>query len=305
MSEVSVSRVQPLPAVLPAGDQRRWARRWSVVRPQKDLLVGAAIILVVVLAALGAPLLAQEEIRAVNITARLKGPFWLAGGEPGSLLGTDQLGRDIFTRLVTGARISLTVALFSVLFSGMIGILIGLVSGYYGGLIDTVVMRGVDLFLAFPAIILTIVIMSFLGASVRNMILVLALTQWVIYARTVRGVVLSLRHRDFVESVRAAGAHDARIIFRHLLPNCATPIFVLASLQVATMILLESALSFLGLGVHPPTPSWGIMVAEGREYLDTAWWISTFPGVAIVVTMVGVKFFSDGLASILDPRGRK
>lgn len=305
MSQASVSPAQPVPAPLIAADDRRWSRRWALVRPQKDLLVGAAIIVVVVLTALCAPLLAREEIRAVDITARLKGPFWLNGGEPGSLLGTDQLGRDVFTRLVVGARISLTVAFFSVLFSGLIGILVGLVSGYYGGLVDTIVMRAVDLFLAFPAIILTIVILSFLGASVRNMILVLAITQWVIYARTVRGVVLSLRHREFIESVRAAGARDSRIIFRHLLPNCATPIGVLASLQVATMILLESALSFLGLGVRPPTPSWGIMVAEGREYLDSAWWISTLPGVAIVVTMVGVKFFSDGLAAILDPRGRK
>jgi peptide/nickel transport system permease protein len=282
-----------------------WQRMWKTLVSRNDLLIGTVIVLTVVIAAVFAPVIGREDLNSVNLTARLKPPFWLDGGQPGSLLGTDQLGRDIFTRLVHGARISLTVALVSVVCSAMIGVLIGVASGYYGGFVDALLMRFVDVFLAFPGIILTIVILSFLGASVRNIILVLAVTQWVGYARMVRGIALSLKHREFIESARASGARSARIILRHLLPNCMTPIGVLASLQVAGMILLESALSFLGLGVQPPTPSWGIMISEGRQYLDTAWWISTMPGIAIVITVLGVKFFSDGVAAVLDPRTRR
>jgi peptide/nickel transport system permease protein len=282
-----------------------WQRWWKTVSGRKDLMLGTAIVLTVVVAAIFAPIIGREDIKSVNLTARLKPPFWMHDGQPGSLLGTDQLGRDIFTRLVHGARISLTVALVSVVCSAVIGVLIGVVAGYYGGLIDALLMRVVDVFLAFPGIILTIVILSFLGATIRNIILVLAVTQWVGYARMVRGIALSLKQREFIESARASGARNARIILRHLLPNCMTPIGVLASLQVAGMILLESALSFLGLGVQPPTPSWGIMISEGRQYLDTAWWISTMPGIAIVITVLGVKFFSDGVAGVLDPRTRR
>jgi peptide/nickel transport system permease protein len=268
-------------------------------------MIGSVIVAIVAAVALAAPLIAREEITTVNITARLQPPFWLANGRDGSVFGTDQLGRDVLTRLVYGARISLTVALFSVVCSTLIGVVIGLVSGYYGGFVDALAMRLVDVFLAFPGIIFTIVVIGFLGPSERNIILVLAITQWTIYARTVRGVVLSLKFREFIEAARASGARDLRIILHHVLPNCVTPIGVLASLQVATMILLESALSFLGLGVQPPTPSWGIMISDGRQYLDSAWWISTVPGVAIVVTVLGVKFLSDGISSVLDPRGRR
>jgi peptide/nickel transport system permease protein len=305
MSQIPLTQACPVTLRSASTGSVIWSRRWKTIRGRKDLLIGATILLIVVVSAILAPVIGREGIRDVNLTARLKPPFWLHNGRSGSLLGTDQLGRDIFTRLVYGARISLTVAIVSVICSTTIGVLIGVVAGFYGGLIDALLMRIVDVFLAFPGIILTIVILSFLGANIRNIILVLAVTQWVGYARMVRGIALSLKEREFIESARASGARNMRIILRHLLPNCMTPIGVLASLQVAGMILLESALSFLGLGVQPPTPSWGIMVSEGRQYLDTAWWISTMPGIAIIVTVLGVKFFSDGVAAILDPRTRR
>jgi peptide/nickel transport system permease protein len=272
---------------------------------RKDLLVGAVIVAVIVLAAILAPWISRESLTSTNLTARLKAPFWLEGGHPGAVFGTDQLGRDIFTRTVHGARTSLTVAFVSVFFTATLGVLVGVFAGYFGGVIDTALMRLVDLFLAFPGIILTIVVLSFLGSGMRNIILVLVVTQWVGYARLTRGLALSLRQREFVESARASGATSTRIVFRHVLPNCLTPVGVLASLQIASIILLEASLSFLGFGVQPPTPSWGIMVAEGRQYLDTAWWIATIPGITIVVTVVGIKFFSDGISAVLDPRTRR
>ncbi|MGD9713007.1 MAG: ABC transporter permease [Thermomicrobiales bacterium] len=283
----------------------RLQRFSRTMRHHPDLLIGSIIATSVILVALFAPWLAKEELTAANLTSRLMPPFWLEGGLEGSLLGTDQLGRDLFTRIIYGARTSLTVAFVSVFFTAIIGVLIGTFSGYFGGMIDTLLMRFVDLFLAFPGIILTIIVLSVLGSGVRNIILVLAVTQWVGYARLTRGMTLSLKHREFIESARASGAGSTRIILRHILPNCMTPIGVLASLQVAGMILIEASLSFLGFGVQPPTPSWGIMVAEGRQYLDTAWWISTIPGITIVITVLGIKFLSDGLSSALDPRTRR
>jgi peptide/nickel transport system permease protein len=305
MSEATLTHTGSLlerSSAAPAPRLQRFAR---TMRTNKDLLAGSLIVGLVVLAAILAPVLAKEPLSAANLTARLKPPFWLDDGLPGSLLGTDQLGRDIFTRIVYGARTSLTVAFISVFFTALIGVLVGTFAGYFGGIADTALMRLVDLFLAFPGIILTIVVLSFLGSGMRNIILVLALTQWVGYARLTRGLTLSLRQREFIESARASGARDTRVILRHIMPNCMTPIGVLASLQVAGMILIEASLSFLGFGVQPPTPSWGIMVAEGRQYLDTAWWISTIPGITIVITVLGIKFLSDGLASALDPRTRR
>ncbi len=274
-------------------------------REHPDLLVGSIIVSIVILAAIFAPLIAREPLSTANLMARLKPPMWMDDGHPGALMGTDQLGRDVFTRIVYGARTSLSVALISVFFTAIIGVLVGMYSGFFGGIVDSLLMRFVDLFLAFPGIILTIVVLSFLGSGIRNIIIVLALTGWVGYARLTRGLTLSLRQREFIESARASGATSGRIILRHILPNCMTPIGVLASLQVAGMILIEASLSFLGFGVQPPTPSWGIMVAEGRQYLDTAWWISTLPGLTIVITVLGIKFLSDGLAAALDPRSRK
>ena len=305
MTDATLPRVRTLAERAATPPAPRLSRVFRALLQHKDLLVGSLIVGTIAFAAIAAPLLARESISSVNLMARLKPPFWLSGGQPGSLFGTDQLGRDIFTRLLYGARTSLTVALLSVGFTSLIGVTVGTCAGFFGGVVDSILMRMVDLFLAFPGIIVTVVVLSFLGSGIRNIILVLAVTQWVVYARLVRGLTLSLKQREFIESARASGSTNTRIITRHILPNCITPIGVLASLQVASMILLEASLSFLGFGVQPPTASWGVMVADGRQYLDNAWWISTVPGVAIVVTVLGTKLLSDGLASALDPRSRR
>ena len=220
------------------------------------------------------------------------------------LLGGDQLGRDILSRIVHGARVSLTVGVTAVLLSGTLGVLLGLLAGYYRGRTDEVIMRLADVQLAIPTILLAIALVGVLGASLRNLILVLGITGWVIYARTIRGVVLSLREQPFIEAARALGSGDRRTLFRYVLPNVWTPAIVVASQQMGFMIILESALSFLGLGVPSPTATWGGMIADGRGYLATAWHVTTFPGLVLMATVLAVNFFGDGLRDVLDPKLR-
>jgi peptide/nickel transport system permease protein len=218
------------------------------------------------------------------------------------ILGTDHLGRDVTTRLFYGGRISLLVSLSSVVLAAAAGLLIGLLAGNFGGAIDSVFMRIVDLQLAFPFILLALAIVALLGPSLQNIILVFTITSWPIYARTVRPMALSLREKEFVEAARAAGAGHGRVIFRHILPNIASPLIVVASFEVAKMVILEAAMGFLGLGVPPPTPTWGNMLADGRDYIRTAWWLTTFPGLAIMVTATGINLLGDALRDIFDPR---
>jgi peptide/nickel transport system permease protein len=265
---------------------------------------GALIVGLVIVAALAAPLLAATDPIDQDLTIVLKPPFWLQDGSLRHPLGTDHLGRDVYSRLVYGAQISLTISVLAALLGAAVGVAAGLVAGYIGGRVDAVIMRVVDLNLAFPLILLALSVVALLGASLKNLVIVMAITTWMIYARVVRGLSLTLRERDFVQAARALGAHDARIIARHILPNVFAPIMVIWTLEVARVILMESALSFLGLGVPPPTPTWGRMLAEGRDYLTVAGWISIFPGLAIMATVLGINFLGDGLRDLLDPRLR-
>lgn len=267
--------------------------------------IGAAIVGLVVLAAVAAPLLSTTDPIEQDLSAALKPPFWLEDGSFAHPLGTDHLGRDVYSRLVYGAQISLTISVLAALLGAVVGVVAGLAAGYLGGRADMVIMRIVDLNLAFPLILLALAVVALLGASLRNLVIVMAITTWMIYARVVRGVSLTLREQEFIQAVRALGARDSRIIVRHILPNVAAPILVIWTLEVARVILMESALSFLGLGVPPPTPTWGRMLAEGRDYLTTAGWIAVFPGLAIMFTVLGINFLGDGLRDLLDPRLRQ
>ena len=267
--------------------------------------VGALIVGLVIVAALAAPLLVTTDPIDQDLTVVLRPPFWMEDGSVRHPLGTDHLGRDVYSRLVYGARISLTISVLAALLGAAAGVAAGLVAGYLGGWVDAVIMRIVDLNLAFPLILLALAVVALLGASLRNLIIVMAITTWMIYARVVRGLTLSLREQEFVQAIRALGAHDTRVIARHVLPNVLPPVMVILTLEVARVILMESALSFLGLGVPPPTPTWGRMLAEGRDYLTVAGWISIFPGIAIMVTVLGINFLGDGLRDLLDPRLRQ
>jgi len=260
------------------------------------------MVLIAIAVALRPGLVSSQDPIAQDIGNRLLPPMWLAGGRAQWPLGTDQLGRDILSRLAYGARISLTVGFCSILIGGPIGLVLGLTAGYRGGFADALVMRLVDLHLAFPFVLLAMALIAILGAGMWKMVLIFALTSWMLYARTVRASVLSLREREFVQGARALGAGGVAIVARHIFPNAINPLIVLLSFDVARIILTESALSFLGLGAPPPAPSWGSMLSEGREYVEDAWWIAAFPGFAIMVVTVGVSVLGNGLRDLLDPR---
>jgi len=262
---------------------------------------GIAILVAVALAALLAEVIAPSAPETQRLTARLDPPTWL-GGEHGYLLGTDQLGRDVLSRVIYGSRVSLVVGLAGVALSGTLGVTLGLLAGYFGGYWDRVIMRITDVQQAIPALVLAIAVVAVLRPSLLNLIIVLAVTTWVAFARVVRSEVLALRESLFVEAARVVGARDSRIIARHILPNVAASIIVIGSLTVANLILFEASLSFLGLGVPPPTPTWGRMVFDGLEYVSTAWWIPLFPGVAVMLTVLGSNLVGDWLRDALDPR---
>jgi peptide/nickel transport system permease protein len=280
-------------------DLRRILR--ELVR-NKAALAGLLVLGVVAASAVLAPLVAPTDPTAQEITSRLKPPGWSSPEGQLSALGTDHLGRDILSRLIFGARISLVIGLSAVAIAGTLGTLIGLVAGYRGGRVDDLCMRLTDTMLAMPFILLALAVIAVLGPSLRNIIIVLGITSWVSYARVVRAEVLTLRTREFVAAAQVLGGGGGRIVFRHLLPNVLTPVIVIATLEVARMIILESALSFLGLGIPPPTPTWGGMLADGRAYLSTAWWLATFPGLCIMLTVLGINLLGDWLRDVLDPR---
>jgi len=284
------------------GEERQWVMTLKRFARRRTALFGLGVVIIVLLAALFAPWLAPFDPLDQDINERLREPGWQSAAGRVHLLGTDHLGRDILARVIFGSRIALVVGLSAVLISGMLGMAIGLVSGYFGGWVDDFFMRLADIQLAFPFILLAIAVIGVLGPSLRNIIIVIGVSSWVVYARVVRGEVLSIREREFVQAAIALGSRDGRVLVRHVLPNAFTPWLVVATLDMARVIVIESALSFLGLGVQPPTPTWGGMLADGRVYLSTAWWLATFPGLAILVTVLGINLLGDGLRDTLDPR---
>jgi peptide/nickel transport system permease protein len=294
-------------SAVPLARPRPWVERewvtllWRLVR-RRTALFGLLVVLMVMLAAVLAPLFAPFDPLEQDIGQRLREPGWQDAQGRVHPLGTDHLGRDILSRIIYGSRIALVVGLAAVLISGILGMVIGLVAGYFGGRVDDFLMRLADIQLAFPFILLAIAVIGVLGPSLRNIIIVIGVSSWVVYARVVRGEVLSIREREYVQAAVALGSRHGRVLCQHVLPNTFTPWLVVATLDMARVIVIESALSFLGLGVQPPTPTWGGMLADGRVYLSTAWWLATFPGLAILVTVLGINLFGDGLRDTLDPR---
>jgi len=283
-------------------EERQWLVTLKRLARRRTAIFGLGVVLVVLLAALFAPWLTPFDPLEQDINQRLKEPGWQTAAGRIHMLGTDHLGRDILARVIFGSRIALVVGVSAVLISGVLGMAIGLVAGYFGGKVDDFFMRLADIQLAFPFILLAIAVIGVLGPNLRNIIIVIGVSSWVVYARVVRGEVLSIREREFVQAAIALGSRDGRVLVRHVLPNAFTPWLVVATLDMARVIVIESALSFLGLGVQPPTPTWGGMLADGRVYLSTAWWLATFPGLAILVTVLGIKLLGDGLRDTLDPR---
>ncbi len=292
---------------VPLARPRRWAEReWATLLVRlvrrRTALFGLLVVALAMLTAALAPLLSPFDPLEQDIGQRLREPGWQDAQGRVHPLGTDHLGRDILARIIYGSRIALVVGLAAVLISGLLGMIIGLVAGYFGGRVDDFLMRLADIQLAFPFILLAIAVIGVLGPSLRNIIIVIGVSSWVVYARVVRGEVLSIREREYVHAAVALGSRNGRVLLRHVLPNTFTPWLVVATLDMARVIVIESALSFLGLGVQPPTPTWGGMLADGRVYLSTAWWLATFPGLAILVTVLGINLFGDGLRDTLDPR---
>lgn len=261
------------------------------------------VLALVAVVAISAPVLAPFDPLSQSLDQRLSPPA-VFGGSTGHLLGTDELGRDILSRLMFGAGVSLIIGVTAVVISGVLGTAAGVVAGFYGGLIDELIMRLADLRMALPFILLVIVTIVVFGPGLLNVVVILGLTGWVPYARVVRGQVLSLRTREFVLAARTVGASDGRLMFRHILPNTLASAIVIGSLELANVILIESSLGFLGLGVQPPTPSWGNMLGSARDYVLSNWWLATLPGLAIFLTAISINLVGDWLRDAFDPHLR-
>jgi peptide/nickel transport system permease protein len=273
--------------------------RWRTFSRSPLVVLGTAIVLVFAVAALAAPLLAIRSPLAQRLDDRLTPPG------ASSLLGLDQLGRDIFSRLLFGARISLLVGLVVVALAGVVGTLVGVIAGFAGGWADHVLMRVTDVFFAFPSLILAMAIAAALGPSLTHAMVAIAAVTWPVYARLSRAQTLVLNRLEFLDAARAMGAPDLRIVLRHIVPNALAPLVVQASFNMGEAILIAAGLSFIGFGAQPPTPEWGVMVSEGRDYITTQWWVPTFPGLAILLAVTGFNLLGDGIRDVLDPRLRR
>ncbi len=272
----------------------RAKKAWHSLRESKRGFIGCILVAAVILVAVAAPWIAPFDPLKQDLTLRLKAPgFQSARGT--HWFGTDHLGRDIASRTIYGSRVSLQISLVAVSISAVLGVMIGLLTGYFRGRIDSLFMGLADIQLAFPFILLIIAVVSVLGPSLKNIVIVLGITGWVVFARIVRSEVLSLREREFIAASKALGTTHLKIVFLHLLPNVAASCIVIATLEIARIIMVEAGLSFLGLGIPPPTPCWGGALADGRTYLFTSWWLATFPGLALMLTILGVNLMGDWL----------
>lgn len=264
--------------------------------------VGGLILLALLICGVAAPLIAPFDPQEQRLEARLQAPKFQKLWSSPHVLGTDNLGRDLLSRIIYGSRISLLVGAATVVAAGLLGCLLGAVAGYFGEMVDEVINKTTEIFLAFPFLLLAIAIMAFLGQGVFNLILALVLSRWVQYCRVVRGEVLSLKEREFIQAARALGGRSAYIIARHVLPNTLPSVMVIATFAMAVVIIAEASLSFLGLGVPPSIPTWGSMLSEGRSYMYRAPWLTIFPGMAIFITVLGINLLGDGLRDVLDPK---
>jgi len=272
-----------------------WSLVWGRLKTNKGALAGAIILLFFILLSALAPVLAPFPIEEMKMESRFQSPnaeHWL---------GTDEFGRDILSRIMHGGRVSLMMGLVAVSIAGLVGVLLGVISGYYRKL-DTYIMQVMDILLAFPSLLLAIAIIAVLGVGLTNAMIAVAISVIPSYVRVVRGSVLSIREKEYIEAVKALGVSDLKIIFRHILPNVLSPVIVLSTLQFGTSILSAASLSFLGLGAQPPTPEWGAMAYVGKSFLLDAWWMSLFPGIAIMLVVLGFNLLGDGLRDALDPR---
>src|ERR1700730_17490593 len=283
--------------------ERRSKRRWDIFL-QLNFCIPAAVLVILVAAAIFAPLLSPYDPLQTSLTQRLQPPVF-AGGSQAHLLGTDKLGRDVLSRIIFGARVSLSASLLVLLITSTIGTALGILGGFLGGYVDSVLMRITDTSLAFPGILIALLLAVTLGPSFTTVVLAISLLGWAPYARLIRGEVLRLRTADFVLQARIMGCSATRIMLTHILPNIVNPLLILSTLSVGLVILLESALSYLGAGIPPPTATWGSMVSDGRGLIDTAWWISFFPGLAIGMVVLSGNFLGDWLRDRLDPRLRQ
>jgi peptide/nickel transport system permease protein len=295
-SSIPVSAPADAALAAPALRIPRRRRRFPVL-----VVAGVSFVAVLLVVAAAAPLIAPQDPIRQSLRGRLAAPTWQGSDGRAHLLGTDHLGRDVLSRVIHGSRVSLVIGFSAVLVGGLLGAAAGLAAGFSSGRVDAAIMTVADAQLAFPFILLAIGIIAVLGPSFPTLVVVIGLSGWVSYARILRSQVLVLRSREFVESIHALGGSLARVVLRHVLPNVLSSIVVIATLELARAIVLEATLSFLGLGIQPPTPSWGGMVQEGREYLDSAWWISTFPGIVLMVTSIVVSRTGDWLRDVLDP----
>lgn len=275
---------------------------WESLRDSKTGLFGAIIVLLVITIAFTAAFISPHDPAKQDIMNKLKGPAWTEDGSPKNLLGTDQLGRDILSRLIYGSRVTLLVGFFGTILGGIFGVTLGTLSGYFGGRLDSLVMRMVDVQMSFPFVLLALFVAVVLGSGLENIIFIAALSAWVRFARLIRGEVLAVKELEYIEAVRSLGGSDFRILVRHIIPNVISPVIVIATFEMARIILIEASLSFLGLGVPAEIPTWGRMLADSRVHLVTRPWMSIFPGFAITITVLGVNLLGDWMRDYLDPK---